>query len=222
MTVKDTGIGISPNDLNRIFDAFEQASQGGGDDIAIARKFGGMGLGLAICRALVEQHRGTICVHSDGAGKGSTFVVELPAVPRDAAAAGSDRTASTPQKLGPLRLLLVEDHPDTAKVLARLLKHAGHSVQTAHTGADALKLAGEAAFELMISDLGLPDMSGHELMQRIRKSHSLKGIAMSGYGMDEDIRKSHQAGFADHVTKPVTVEQLEQSIRRIMQSSDHS
>jgi signal transduction histidine kinase/ActR/RegA family two-component response regulator len=214
VTVRDTGIGIAPDALESIFNAFEQAGQ---DESGLARKFGGMGLGLAICRALIEQHRGTIRARSDGKDKGSTFVVELPAVPRrDEAKTGSGPTK--PQKLRPLRLLVVEDHPDTATVLARLLASAGHKVEIANTAADALKLAGEHQFDLVVSDLGLPDMTGYELMRQIRQGCAIKGIAMSGYGMEEDIKRSELAGFSDHLTKPVNLSQLEQAIRRVSEN----
>ena len=211
VTVRDTGIGIAPAAAGRIFDAFEQAEEG------ITRQFGGMGLGLAICRALVEQHRGSIRAHSDGKDKGSTFVVELPALARPAEAGTEPQSRPPePEKLRPLRLLLVEDHGDTAAVLARLLAQSGHEVKAASTAAEAMKLADEHAFDLVVSDLGLPDMTGYELMKQIKQRYPDKcGIAMSGYGMEEDIRKSQQAGFSDHLVKPVSLGQLEQSLRRV-------
>jgi signal transduction histidine kinase/ActR/RegA family two-component response regulator len=211
VTVRDTGMGIAFEALPRIFHAFEQAEQG---EFGMARQFGGMGLGLAICDALVKHHRGAISAHSEGKDTGSTFVVELPAVShQDYTDGASDPSAQ--ELFRPLHLLLVEDHTDTAKILSRLLSQGGHNVKTAMTGADALRLAKETSFDLMISDLGLPDMTGYELMQRIQQDCGIQGIAMSGYGMEEDIKKSKLAGFSDHLIKPVNVEQLEQAIRRV-------
>ena len=114
-----------------------------------------------------------------------------------------------------LRLLIVEDHRDTASILGKLLADSGHAVKTATTAAEALKLAGEHAFDLVLSDLGLPDMTGYELMKQIKVRHRIKGIAISGYGMEEDFRRSEQAGFSDHLVKPLNFAQLEQSIRRV-------
>ena len=211
VTVRDTGIGIAPEILPRIFDAFEQG------EVRITRQFGGMGLGLAICKALVEQHRGSISANTAGRDRGSTFVVELPALTREQAAAnapGSARPGTDPGAQR-LRLMVVEDHADTAKVLGKLLRTSGHTVATATTATAALALAAAETFDIVISDLGLPDMTGYELMKRIKEKYGTKGIAMSGYGMEEDMRKSEHAGFSDHLVKPVTLAQLQSSIRRV-------
>ena len=226
VTVRDTGVGIEKEALERIFDAFEQARPVEESESSFTRRFGGMGLGLAICRTLVKHHHGAICAHSDGKGKGSTFVVELPALPRPADVGMMAQSHSAGQEsVCPLRLLVVEDHPDTALMLGRLLAASGHSVTTANTAADALKISDEHPFDLVISDLGLPDMTGYDLMRQItERSKSsqgggrglMRGIAMSGYGMEEDIRKSELAGFSDHLVKPVNFAQLEQSISRII------
>jgi signal transduction histidine kinase/ActR/RegA family two-component response regulator len=215
LIVRDTGIGIAPEILPRIFEAFEQG------ELRITRQFGGLGLGLAISRALVESHHGTIRAQSDGIGCGSSFVVALPALQRDAFATASptDHPAHEPQERR-LRVMLVEDHADTALVLSRLLSLDGHMVQTAGTATEALALAGEHTFDLVISDLGLPDMTGYDLMKQIKSRHGIKGIAMSGYGMEEDIRRSRGAGFSDHIVKPVTIDRLEQSIRRVALNGD--
>lgn len=210
VTVRDTGMGIPAEILPRIFDAFEQG------EVRITRQFGGMGLGLAICKALVEQHRGTICATTDGPGKGSTFVVELPALSRDESAHPESLPApATAAAIGPLQLLIVEDHADTAVVLAKMLMARGHRVTTASSAAEALALSAKERFDIIISDLGLPDMTGFELMKRIKETHGTRGIAMSGYGMEDDIKKGEQAGFDDHLIKPVRFAQLEQSIRRV-------
>jgi PAS domain S-box-containing protein len=219
--VRDTGKGIAPEILGRIFDAFEQG------EASTTRQFGGLGLGLAICKTLVEQHHGTICAQSDGPDKGATFIVELPALSCEQLAASSPEQtgAGKDAGVGPLRLMVVEDHADTAFMLSRLLRGLGHTVQTATSAAAALKLAGEEAFDVIISDLGLPDMTGYALMKQIRGRHAIKGIAMSGYGMEEDIQKGQEAGFSDHLVKPVNLAQLEQSIQRVAglrrTSNDH-
>jgi CheY-like chemotaxis protein/two-component sensor histidine kinase len=210
--VRDTGIGIEPHVLPRIFDAFEQG------DANITRQFGGMGLGLAITKGLVELHRGTIRVESGGANQGATFTVELPKVP------APEMTRQHPKGEGensnPLRVLLVEDHADTARVLSKLLIASGHKVKTASNVAAALTMVQSESFDVLVSDIGLPDATGYELMEQIRSRYSMKGIAMSGYGMDEDLRKSRAAGFSDHIVKPANVAQLERAIRRVVGKGD--
>jgi CheY-like chemotaxis protein len=117
-----------------------------------------------------------------------------------------------------LRILLVEDHADTASVLSKLLSASGYRVETAGSAAAALELAGKEPFDLIICDIGLPDASGYELMKEIKSRYPMKGIAMSGYGMDEDLQKSREAGFSDHIVKPANVAQLERSIRRLREN----
>ena len=114
-----------------------------------------------------------------------------------------------------MRVLVVEDHPDTAEVIARLLRASGYVVKTAHTAAVALQFAAAEPFDVIVSDIGLPDATGYDLMKEIKSRYPMKGIAMSGYGMDEDLRKSREAGFSDHIVKPANVAQLDRSIRRV-------
>jgi len=207
--VRDEGIGIPPDILPKIFDAFEQGEE------KITRQFGGMGLGLAICRALVELHHGTIRAESNGPGKGSTFSMEFPGdatFSEPGKAPVEEENAATSQVL---RLLVVEDHTDTARALCRLLQRSGYIVETASNVARAVELAKAEAFDLVISDLGLPDATGYELMKRLRALGEIKGIAMSGYGMDDDVRKSREAGFSEHLVKPVNVMRLQEAIRRV-------
>ena len=209
VTVRDTGIGISEQNLARIFDAFEQG------DARMARGPGGLGLGLAISKALVEHHKGSIHVESEGPGRGTSFHVGLPLLasdvkwttPADLRPAGADEATA-------LRLLVVEDHGDTARVIGSLLSRSGHLVTTAQNASQALALIEEQPFDVIVSDLGLPDMSGYELMARIRERFDIKGIAMSGYGMEEDIRRSQRAGFSDHLVKPASLAQLQRAILR--------
>jgi CheY-like chemotaxis protein len=207
--VRDNGAGIAPQMLPRIFDAFEQGSPG------VTRQFGGLGLGLAISKALIELHAGAIRAQSDGVGKGSVFTIELPMrvpAPHLQPRKSDDGTARDSSKL---RLLVVEDHPDTAAILSKLLNAAGYSVKTANSAANALSMAATEAFDLLISDIGLPDATGYELMQQLRRQYAMRGIAMSGYGMDDDIRRSRDAGFAEHLVKPINLTQLHDAIKRL-------
>ncbi|HKH43303.1 MAG TPA: ATP-binding protein [Thermoanaerobaculia bacterium] len=212
----DTGIGIGADLLPRIFDSFEQGER------SITRRFGGLGLGLAISKALVELHKGRIAVSSDGEGRGATFTVWLPrAAPRviEDARTDSDTDGGRPdlRQGRPLRILLVEDHMDTAAALAELLDLMGHQVLVAHDVSSGLAAAATAlqgeGLDLVISDLGLPDASGLDLMRELSGRHGLRGIALSGYGTENDIRASREAGFALHLTKPVDLERLRAALR---------
>lgn len=205
--VRDRGQGIHPEVLPKLFNAFEQG------DTGITRQFGGLGLGLAIAKAVVELHGGSIRAESEGLGRGAEFIVRLP-LSAGAVVAPVQQPAK-PSTHERLRLLIVEDHPDTARMLGRLLRLSGYDVQTAGSVADALQLAATERFDLLVSDIGLPDATGHDLMREVRGRHGLKGIAMTGYGMDEDIRKSLDAGFVDHIVKPVDLKQLEAVINRV-------
>jgi PAS domain S-box-containing protein len=208
--VRDTGIGIDPDILPKVFEAFEQG------DMRITRQFGGLGLGLAICKAIMDMHGGAIRAQSDGPGMGATFIVELPAAfvgERESVAmepSGHDSAA------GHVRVLLVEDHPDTREVLARLLADANCAVKTASSVAAALQLAAAEPFDVVVSDLGLPDGTGYELMKQLREHHGMRGVALSGYGMREDQRQSREVGFLHHIVKPVNVSQLVAVIQRIV------
>jgi CheY-like chemotaxis protein len=197
--VADDGVGIEPEQIARIFNAFEQGER------TVTRRFGGLGLGLAITRSLVEMHRGSISVHSEGRGKGATFRVVLGIVPQQAAeAAAGAATAAPKTPARELRILLVDDHEDTRRVLARLLAKRGHRVEVADTVATANAWLDRATFDILVSDIGLPDKTGHELMTHARAAQpQLRGIALSGFGMEEDIRRSREAGFDFHLTKPV-------------------
>jgi PAS domain S-box-containing protein len=212
--VNDSGIGIEPAALDRIFNAFEQAER------SMTRRFGGLGLGLAISRALVEMHDGSISAHSAGKEKGASFRVHLPVLAPQAVCATTQRAVSpggSPEhKPAGLRLLYIEDHGDTARTMKRLLERHGHQVQTAGDVATALQIVDRSPFDLLISDLGLPDGSGADLMREVRARHpDLKGIALSGYGMEADVQRSREAGFAEHLTKPVRVEELQMAISRV-------
>ncbi len=202
--VNDSGIGIEPGPMERLFDAFEQGGRG------ITRQFGGLGLGLAIAKRLVQMHGGTITVHSEGMNRGATFRVALPlagALPEEA----QPRTAPAEQGYG--RILLVEDNGDTAFMMKMLLETLGYRVETAGDVKQALQAIEAQPFDLLISDLGLPDGSGIELIREIRqRGHALKAIALSGYGQEDDVRRSKDAGFTTHLVKPVDAELLMETV----------
>lgn len=211
ITVQDTGVGFDPARADQLFLPFEQEKPG------TQHQFGGLGLGLAIARAIVSLHGGSIAAASDGPGQGATFIVTLPFgilteedTPLEPTALANGQAAKQV-----LQILLVEDHEHTRQVLAHLLQRSGHRVQCASNVEEALDIADSAAhrFDILISDLGLPDGSGLDLMQQLRnRGHTLPGIALSGYGMEEDHLRTREAGFACHLVKPVKFEQLTQAL----------
>jgi PAS domain S-box-containing protein len=208
--VADTGIGIAPEALSRIFNAFEQAEK------TLTRRFGGLGLGLSIAKAVVEMHRGSISALSEGPGNGAVFTVELDTiVPEpERPVVGSAAPVNRDKRW---RVLLVEDNLDTLRILSRLLERWGYEVRLAATVAKALEIAGNEPCDLVISDIGLPDGSGLEVMRTIRRNQpDVRGVAISGYGTDEDIRQSREAGFSEHLTKPVGLDALRAAIDRLV------
>ncbi len=218
--VIDEGIGVEPQHLRRIFNAFDQGQSG------TTQRFGGLGLGLAISKAMVDAHGGHLTVASEGTGKGAAFNVELATVaaptPEETAAAlpaAPSRAAGAPpaaaEGLG-RSVLLVDDHLDTCLGMSRLLKRRGYRVSVAHSVTEALATADGATFDLLISDIGLPDGTGFDLMNTLRERGGPPGIALSGYGMESDIDKSRAAGFSDHLIKPVTVDRLDDAIRKLL------
>jgi CheY-like chemotaxis protein/nitrogen-specific signal transduction histidine kinase len=206
LRVKDTGIGIAPEVLPRIFDLF---SQGEPD---LARPEGGLGVGLALVRELVALHGGSVRVASAGPGEGTEFEVRIPmiAAPARAPAAPAERPARP--GTGARRVLVVDDNQDSAESLAALLEVLGHEVHAAHDGRQALELAGRLAPDLVLLDIGMPEMSGHEVARRLRADTGLRNtvlIALTGYGTDEDRRASREAGFDGHLVKPIDFDALE-------------
>jgi CheY-like chemotaxis protein len=213
---EDTGVGIDAALLPRIFESFEQGQ-------ANPRgKSGGLGLGLAISRSLTEALGGRLTASSRGPGQGSTFRVELETVSAAPIPSGTGSAEQTPplkaSELGHpgLRILVVEDNRDTLRFLATVLRSRGHDVVTAD-GVAAARAAVESAtarFDLLLSDIGLPDGDGLSLMRELSADSDLHGIALSGFGTEDDLRQSRQAGFSEHLTKPVDVNRLEAAIRR--------
>jgi CheY-like chemotaxis protein len=210
--VVDTGMGIDSSVIPKLFTAFEQGQ------IREVQQNAGLGLGLAIAKNLVEAHGGTIRAFSQGRGKGATFAVELPgAIANAQTAAPSVRFPSTAK--APLHVLVVEDHPPTLELLSRLLTLMGHRVTRASSVATAIAAAGQEQFSLLLSDLGLPDGTGLDLMRQLRDRYEHKGIALTGYGTAEDVRRSKEAGFAAHLTKPVDLERLQTAISEVVAAS---
>jgi CheY-like chemotaxis protein len=206
--IVDQGAGIEKVDHERIFLPFNQGKRG--------PRGGGLGLGLAISRHLVELHSGTISAASEGSGMGATFSIELPVTqPKTDADAGNSVPVSATNPFLARRILLVEDHAQTRHTLASLLVKRGHEVVMAESVRQARDLASTFAFDLVLSDLGLPDGSGHELMTELRRMRPrCHGIALSGYGMESDIQRSRDAGFDVHLTKPIDVGTLDNALRQ--------
>jgi len=207
VAVHDTGIGIAPQVMCRIFDPFEQGEH------AFQRRFGGLGLGLAISKSLAQAHGGTLIARSEGHNRGSTFILTMKTVPAPSRIVTLTEPVSESR---PLRILLVDDHQDTCTALERLLVRRGHLVAAAHNVRSAMEAAARNSFDLLISDIALPDGTGTELMAYLHAISHIPGIAISGFGMNGDIEKSIEAGFAEHLVKPVKMENLEAAIDRVM------
>ena len=207
ISVHDNGIGIDPEVMNRIFDPFEQGEP------AFERRYGGLGLGLAISKSLAQAHGGTLVARSEGQDRGSTFVLTIKTVAPPLRIA--QLTAPAPQSR-PLRILLVDDHQDTCVALERLLVRRGHLVAAAHNVRSAMEASCRNSFDLLISDIALPDGSGTELMAYLHAMAHIPGIAISGFGMNGDVHKSLEAGFVEHLVKPVKMENLEAAIDRVI------
>jgi signal transduction histidine kinase len=210
VVITDTGIGISKPMLTRLFQPFEQETAG---------HYGGLGLGLAITKRLLEAQHGTIEARSEGSGKGSSFTITLPCEDPPLVSSSGHAERREFERLssdGSYRVLLIEDHPDTARVLGRLLGGNGHTVTTVHSIAEALTVLRHQDFDILVSDIGLPDGTGIELIEAVRGElqKQTPAIALTGFGMEEDVRRTLQAGFTEHLTKPVNLARLEQTIQR--------
>ncbi len=198
ISVKDNGIGIPQSLLPEVFELFMQG------DRALDRAQGGLGIGLALVKRLIELHHGTVQAHSAGAGRGSEFIVRLPVVRQPLGAA--PHAAAPTAKKPPRRILIVDDNRDSAESMAALLRIAGHEVQTAHTGPMALQCAASFKPDIVFLDIGLPGMSGLEVVRRLRQlpeTAKARIFAMTGYGQPEDHRRSTDAGFDQHLVKPL-------------------
>ena len=206
----DSGRGIVSDSLESIFEPFEQG------DLAVPPQFGGLGLGLAIAKAIVDAHEGQIRAESSGSGSGATFTVTLPL------AETQQILNAEPPRPEPLaankavRILLVDDHEDTLEFMSRFLTLCGHEVVTASNYGEAVSVGQKRKFDLVISDIGLPDGNGYELMHVLQALSPIKGIALSGYGMKADVDRSEAAGFSAHLTKPCDLSVLNVTIEKIL------
>jgi CheY-like chemotaxis protein len=213
--VIDTGIGIEQETIDKIFNVFEQGQAD------ITRRFGGLGLGLAISKALIDAHGGKIHVQSAGKDKGATFSVELNTVPTPIGHDGDGQDQQMDRESKPAvpkhrRVLLVDDHHDTCIGMKRMLERHGYEITLAHSAEQAVEKVRTQDFDLLISDIGLPDRSGYELMREVRLEKDLPGIALSGFGSEQDISQAREAGFSEHLTKPINFERLEKTIQSVL------
>jgi len=207
--VQDTGRGINPKELRQIFEPFEQRAE------LQSGLYGGLGLGLSISKSIVEMHGGTIEARSEGAGKGATFIVRLATTEIHSRVQTKPSVQLKPQRTG--TILMVDDHIDTNSALKVLLERRGYRVITAGCVAEGIELARQQEFDLLVSDIGLPDGDGIDLLTAIRTECSIPAIALSGYGTDADIERSRKAGFQYHLKKPVAFPDLERAIAELIQ-----
>jgi signal transduction histidine kinase len=215
LEVIDSGIGITSDALSRIFDPFEQAG---------GAVFGGLGLGLTISKAIVELHGGRIFASSAGADHGAMFVIELPNVVSHSIERLPAQIEITTSALGMVqnitvhpRILLVDDHIDSVRPMQLFLETIGYRVKIAHTVATALRVAAQEEFDLLVSDIGLPDGSGEDLLRELQdKGQKLPSIALSGYGTEQDVQRSRAAGFHVHLTKPVSPQDLRATMEALL------
>jgi CheY-like chemotaxis protein len=212
ISITDDGIGMPEELIARLFQRFEQG------DIPPEIKFRGLGLGLSIAKALVEAHGGALRAESKGPGCGSTFTISFPEIHASAHASGPTVVPAAPYRRDPssLRVLLIEDHEDTARVLAKVLQQIGHEVETCATVATACQKLRNKKFDLLLSDIGLPDGSGIDFIKAAREICQTPAVALTGYGMAEDIERCLQAGFEEHLTKPINIDRLQKALSRIL------
>jgi len=207
--VKDSGAGIPADQLEQIFNMFNQV------DRSPERAQGGLGIGLALVRRLVEMHGGSVRAHSDGPGQGSEFVVRLPAL----ATAPAVGESLVPEAAAPVRrrVLVVDDNRDAADALALLLQHNGHETFVAYDGAEAFAAADQYRPDVMLLDIGLPGMNGHDVCRQMRQQpwgKRIRMIALTGWGQEDDRQKSREAGFDGHLVKPVEIAAVLQQFQR--------
>jgi len=207
--VRDNGIGIAPEHIHEIFDLFMQV------DNSLERSLGGLGIGLTLVKSLTELHAGSVEAQSGGLGEGSEFTIRLPGLPSQT---GSDQVlAVSPPAIPPRRVLIVDDSQDSTESLSRLIRSQGHEVRTALDGASALAVADEFRPDLVLLDLGMPVISGFEVASKLRARPEFDDviiIAVSGYGQEETLNRSLDAGFDDYAVKPIDLDKLNGLMRR--------
>jgi CheY-like chemotaxis protein len=216
IVVTDSGIGMVPGAIPEMFNLFAQA------DATLGRQHGGLGIGLTLVRSFVEMHGGSVTGASDGPGRGSTFVVRLPLMPPAAEQPSTvaEQTAVAAPKT-PRRVIVVDDNPDVAESLAAWLADDGHDVRVSANAEEALREAKAFRPEVMFVDIGLPDMTGYEAARRLRAIPEVKDavlIAVTGYGQEDDRRRSFEAGFDRHWIKPLTGEMLSELLTTLEKS----
>lgn len=207
ITVRDTGVGIAPELLPHVFEPFTQA------DHSLERTKGGLGVGLAVAKGLVDLHGGEIEARSEGAGKGAEFTILLPVEPVLPVKAAQPQPKADRRRR---RVLVVEDNPDAAETLRDFLQLSGHEVELAHSGVEGVEAARQFHPEVVLCDLGLPEMDGFAVAEELRRdpaTRDVRLIAVTGYGRDEDRRRSREAGFDFHLTKPLDPGRLVQLLR---------
>ena len=212
LSVRDTGIGIAPELLPRIFDLFTQA------DRTLDRSQGGLGIGLSLVKRLLQLHGGTVEARSEGLGQGSEFIVHLPALVPETAAIAPVEILKEPGRSS--RVLVVDDNVDAAEMLVMMLQMFGNKVQAVYSGQTAVAIALEYKPDCILLDIGLPDMNGYEVARRLRQLPQTKNmwlIAMTGYGQDSDRQKSREAGFDYHLVKPVAPQELQDLLTTLAQ-----
>ncbi|HKO44170.1 MAG TPA: PAS domain S-box protein [Pyrinomonadaceae bacterium] len=209
--VEDNGQGIVPEFLPHVFEIFRQA------DASIIRKQGGMGIGLALVKQLAELHEGSVTAESEGVGKGARFTVRLPLYQAGASAL-SHGTRGVTGALKAKFILVVDDSPETTEMLGKLLELEGAFVESARSGKEALEIARRKNFDLVISDISMPEMDGYELLQRLRTlpgMTNIPAVALTGYGRSNDVERALNEGFAEHLTKPLDLDELLLIVRRL-------
>lgn len=209
ISVTDNGIGMTAETISKLFVPFEQA------DPTRNRHYGGLGLGMAISNALVELLEGELHAKSEGLGRGSTFTLSFPTTREKAPSSETNRVPVTSRSK--VRLLLIEDHSDTARALVRLLENRGYTIESVPNVAVGLEATARGDFDLLLCDLGLPDGTGIDFIEKVRETDKTPAIALTGFGMQQDVERAQNAGFNAHLTKPVNLQKLEATIWRLLQ-----
>jgi PAS domain S-box-containing protein len=211
LQIKDTGEGIDPSFLPHVFEMFRQA------DASSSRKHGGMGIGLALVQRLARLHDGSVWANSEGVGRGATFEVRLP-LSYEARDTHKPVTQMEPAVLSQLRILVVDDSPDTVDMLKSLFEMDGALVSTANSGAEALEIINQNRFDVILSDISMPGMDGFELLRRLRKlpgAADVPVLALTGFGRAEDVDRAEAEGFFSHVTKPIDLSELVEILQKL-------